>query len=136
MPDTMNPSLCHIVETWTADARLKLEGGAFGPADLDRLLEAAASASGSLRQRLLYLHTASPNIQSPLVGGALYEPEVGAYTQIDPLAPELPYKNVHDAIVNGWRVIHFPQQLAPFDDREIDLIGYEFILEKMEVYHA
>jgi hypothetical protein len=29
-------------------------------------------------------------------------------------------------------VIHFPQQMAPFDDRELDYAGYEFILQKIE----
>ena len=48
--------------------------------------------------------------------------------------PSCPYLNVHDAIVDGWRVVHFPQQRAPFDDREIDVLGQEFILEKLEEF--
>ena len=94
---------------------------------------AKQDASGGLRQRLMYLHASSPSIYSDLVARAIHEPVAGALTQIDPLAEELPYESVHDAIVDGWRVIHFPQQLAPYDDREIDVIGYEFILEKLEV---
>ena len=35
---------------------------------------------------------------------------------------------------HGWRVVHFPQQRAPFDDREIDVLGQEFILEKLEEF--
>jgi len=31
-------------------------------------------------------------------------------------------------------VIQFPDQRAPFDDREIDILGYEFILQKLEEY--
>ena len=39
---------------------------------------------------------------------------------------------MHDAVLDGWQVVHFPQQLAPFDDREIDVLGYEFVLQKLE----
>jgi hypothetical protein len=86
-----------------------------------------------LRQRLLYLHAGSPNIHSRVLAATLHEPIRGATPQIDPLAPELPYNSVFEAILEGWRVIHFPDQRAPYDDREIDIVGYEFILEKMEV---
>ncbi len=41
-----------------------------------------------------------------------------------------PYTTVYDAIIDGWQIIHFPNQLAPFDDREVDIVGYEFICHK------
>lgn len=119
-----------IIASWVAEAKQKLKEGRLLPSDMDELLS-VAGATGRRRQRLLYLHAASPNLHSPLVGGALHEPVAGALAQIDPLAPELPYNSVHDAILHGWRVIHFPQQLAPYHDREIDLIGYEFVLEQL-----
>ena len=122
-------SLVPAVEAWVAQARQ--QGGRVGEAELAELL--ALVRGGRLRQRLLYLHAGSPSIRSPLVGTALHEPVAGSMTQIDPLAPELPYHCVHDAILEGWRVIHFPLQTAPFIDREIDIMGYEFILEKLEV---
>lgn len=118
------------VEEWVARARRK--PGQIGEEELEELL--VAVRRGQVRQRLLYLHAGGPSIRSPLVGSALHEPVAGAMTQIDPLAPELPYNCVHDAILDGWRVIHFPLQTAPFEDREIDIMGYEFVLEKMEVY--
>lgn len=118
------------VEDWVE--RVRGQGGRASEADLEGLL--AAVRGGQLRQRLLYLHAGSPSIRSPLVGSALHEPVAGSLTQIDPLAPELPYNCVHDAILDGWRLIHFPLQTAPFEDREIDIMGYEFVLEKMEVY--
>jgi hypothetical protein len=97
------------------------------------LYQAAVAGDGSrVRQRLLYLHAAHPSIRSPLVGSALHEPVPGSVTEIDPLAEPLPYRCVHDALLDGWRVVHFPDQRAPYDDREIDLLGYEFILEKLE----
>lgn len=121
--------LVRRVEEWVAQVRR--QGGQIGEEDLEELLTAVRT--GRLRQRLLYLHAGGPSIRSPLVGAALHEPVAGSMTQIDPLAPELPYACVHDAILDGWRVIHFPLQTAPFEDREIDIMGYEFILEKMEV---
>jgi hypothetical protein len=91
------------------------------------------------RQRLLYLHAATPSIRSRVIGMALHEPVAGSVTEITPEAPGAPwawpYGTVHDAVVDGWQVIHFPQQLAPFDDREIDVLGYEFVLQKLEEYN-
>ena len=86
------------------------------------------------RQRLLYLHARSTSIRSLVVGAALHEPIEGSVTEVEAEPVEMPYVTVHAAIVDGWRVVHFPDQHAPFEDREIDLIGYEFILEKMEAY--
>jgi hypothetical protein len=117
-------------------ARDRHAAGSLKVEELDELIQLAStscSQSGRTRQRLLYLHAGSPSIRSNLIGYALHEPVSDSNTQIDPLAPENPYNCVHDAILDGWRVIHFPQQLAPFEDREIDIMGYEFILEKLEV---
>ena len=86
------------------------------------------------RQRILYLHARSPNILSDVVGAALHEPLAGAVAEIEPEPVELPYESVHAAVVDGWRVVQFPDQRGRFEDREIDIIGYEFILEKIEVY--
>ena len=123
------------VAAWVEVARRKLRAGdALGEADLDRLLAGCRGAGPRTRQRLLYLHAVTPSIYASLVAAAVHEPVAGSVTQIDPEVAELPYRNVHDAIVAGWRVVHFPLQRAPFDDREIDLIGHEFILEKLEAY--
>ena len=133
MTDTSPPTVQTTVAGWVTDARRKLDAQTFTSSDLDNLLDAVQRSASPARQRLLYCHASSPSIYSNLVSGAVYEPMAGSLTQIDPMAPELPYNSVHDAIVDGWRVIHFPQQLAPYDDREIDVMGYEFILEKLEV---
>ncbi|MEE2710192.1 MAG: hypothetical protein VYA69_11395 [Gemmatimonadota bacterium] len=130
MPDRTTASEAESVESWVAEARQKVEEGTFGPQDLDRLV----SLHNGTRQRLLYLHAGSPSIYSDVVAAALHEPVAGSITEIDPMKPELPYETVHDAIVDRWRVIHFPSQQALYDDREIDVIGYEFILEKREGY--
>ena len=117
-------------------AKADLAAGRLTEAALETLYQQIASGADPVRQRLLYLHASQPSIRSPLYGCALHEPRPGSLTEIDPLAPEPPYNCVHDALLDGWRVIHFPDQRAPFDDREIDIVGYEFILEKMEIYDA
>ena len=117
------------VERWIEDAREKLAGGELSLRDLEalRALAAQPTPASALRQRLLYLHTREPSVTSQVIGWAEHPGE-------DPggLPPQQPYPTVLAALADGWRAIHFPQQLAPFDDREVDIVGYEFILEKME----
>jgi hypothetical protein len=110
-----------------------LAAGTLTEADLVSLA-AAAPGGRVLRQRLLYLHAAHPTVRAEVLNTALHEPVPGSTTQLDPLAPPPPYATVFDAILDGWRVIHFPDQRAPFDDREVDIVGYEFILEKIQGY--
>jgi hypothetical protein len=87
-----------------------------------------------VRQRVLYLHAATPSIRSKVVGMALHEPVRGSITELSGQPQDWPYATVHDAILDEWQVIQFPVQLAPFDDREIDILGFEFILQKLEEY--
>lgn len=119
---------------WVDQARIKLENGELKAQDLDELLSSVRHKSRTQRQRLLYLHAATPSPRSQVIGMALHEPVRGSVTQITTEKIEWPYRTVHDAIIDGWQVIHFPDQRAPFDDREIDLLGYEFILHKLEEY--
>jgi hypothetical protein len=118
------------VERWAARAREKIRNGGIGEADLDELV-AGARAERPVRQRLLYLHATTPSIRAPVIGMALHEPVAGSITQVASNV-EWPYATVHAAILDGWQVVHFPQQRVPFDDREIDLLGFEFILQKLE----
>ncbi len=126
--------LTHPITLLFAQARADLAAGRLTPETLETLEQEALKVQISQRQRLLYLHAASPNIRSRVVAAALHEPVPDSMTQIDPLAPAIPYQSVFAAVLDGWRVIHFPDQRAPFDDREIDIVGYEFILEKLESY--
>lgn len=114
------------IETWVAQAREKLRAGLLTEADLDLLL-ASATAEPPTRQRLLYLHVRDPSVTGSVVGWAEHPGE-------DPggVTPVPPYNSVLEALADGWQAIHFPQQLAPFDDRETDIVGYEFILQKLE----
>lgn len=87
-----------------------------------------------LRQRLLYLHARTPSVFSPVMGYTPIEPVSGYQTEISAGDFEFPYNTVHDAIVDGWQVVQFPHLQAPFDDRDLDVVGYEFILQKIEPY--
>ncbi len=110
---------------WVGAARAKLAAGTLRDADLDEVLAAQP------RQRLRYLHALAPNPRSEVVSMALHEPDDVDGPQIGAEA-DWSYATVHAAIRDGWQVIHFPLQAAPFDDREIDAVGYEFILQKLE----
>jgi hypothetical protein len=127
------------VESLFAEARAKLAKGLLTEADI-RALEAAALYAGksgaTVRQRLMYLHAVTPSIYSGLCAAVLHEPVKGHYATMDPLQKDPEYKSVHDALQDGWRIIHFPLQRAGFDDREIDVLGYEFVLEKLEHFNV
>jgi len=123
---------------WAQRAKARLAEGTLTPSDIDEALQLASKhrpAPAALRQRLLYLHATTPSIGSHLVGAALHEPRKGGVAQMDPMQKDPTYKSVHEAILDGWHIIHFPQQIAPFDDKEIDVLGYEFILQKLEAVH-
>ena len=85
------------------------------------------------RQRLLYLQARTPSPRSGIIGLTFIEPIKGYKPEIVATDPDWPYETVHDALVDGWQVVQFPHLQAPFDDRELDVVGYEFILQKMEV---
>ena len=115
------PAAFEAIKAWIARAFARLK-------DL-------RSRSRRTRQRLLYLHAATPGIRSQVIGMALHEPVRGSVTEITTQVDDWPYSIVHDAILDGWQVIHFPDQQSSFDDREIDVLGYEFILQKLEAYN-
>ncbi len=84
------------------------------------------------RQRLLYLHARTPSVFSDIIALTQIEPVEGYAVEISAEPIEWPYKRVHDAIVDGWQIVQFPHLQAPFDDKDLDVVGYEFILQKME----
>ncbi len=84
-----------------------------------------------LRQRLLYLHARSPSVFSEILGLTPIEPVAGYRAEISAEELKWPYSTVHDALVDGWQIVQFPHLQAPFDDRELDVVGYEFILQKL-----
>ena len=86
-----------------------------------------------IKQRLLYISSETTHPQSKALSIALYEPERDYITEIDPTVNTFEYDSVHEAIIDGWRVVHFPDQRG---SDTLDLIGYQFILEKLEDYGA
>ena len=128
------PTAFEAIDRWIDEARAKLEDGGIQQGDLDQLHQIINANWVHTRQRLLYLHAATPGIRSQVIGMALHEPVQDSVTEIVTVEQEWPYNTVHDAILDGWQVIHFPDQRTEFDDREIDILGYEFILQKLEVY--
>ena len=127
-------SIASKVDEWVTKMRAKINDGGISVADLDQLHRSIVTDKKVIRQRLLYLHAASPNIRSNVVSMAEHEPRPDTITEITGASQEWPYDTVHDAILDGWQIVHFPDQRAPFDDTEIDILGYEFILQKLEEY--
>lgn len=117
-----------VIESWIETARAKLREGTLSEADLDALQSLLRARPPRLRQRLLYLHARDPSVTEEVIAWA-------EHPGTDPgaMPVERPYATVLEAMEDGWQIIHFPQQLAPFDDRETDIVGYEFILQKLEV---
>ena len=130
------PTAFEAIDRWIDEARTKLKDGGVQGGDLDHLYQIINTNRVHTRQRLLYLHAATPGIRSQVIGMALHEPVQESVTEIVTVEQEWPYNTVHDAILDGWQVIHFPDQRTEFDDREIDILGYEFILQKLEVYNG
>jgi hypothetical protein len=113
-----------------ARVRAAFLAGTLSCADLDRL--DALLTGKPARQRILYLHALSPYLGAAVVSAALHEPEPGGLATIDPTTDKLPYETVHDAIVDGWQVVQFPDPRSPFDDEEIDVLGYQFVLQQLD----
>lgn len=111
-------------------ARDRLAAGQFGPEDLQKLEHAALQPK--LYQKLLYLYALQPTVRAMLVATTLQDPMTKVPCQIDPMAPEAPYNCVMDALADGWRVIHFPDHRGPYEEGRMDMLGYEFVLEKLE----
>ena len=85
------------------------------------------------RQRLLYLHARTPSVFSEILGYTLIEPVEDFQVEISGGEFEWPYTKVHDAVVDGWQIVQFPHLQSPYSDTDLDVVGYEFILQKMEV---
>lgn len=110
------------------EARAKLARGALTLEDFDRLRDTATGPH--TRQRLLVLHAQQPTVRARVVAAAVHEPVAGSVTEIDPLAPAIPYVTVFDAVIDGWRIIQHPEPRT----HALGFLGYPFVLEKMERY--
>jgi hypothetical protein len=120
---------------WASAAQQKLGAGALQHSDLQEL-EQLLTTRQQVRQRILYLYADSPDPRAGLMAMRLVEPVVGgAEVYLSP-EPRFPYRNVHEALLDGWQIVKFPEHQAPVSDREIEVPGAEFILQKLEEYSA
>lgn len=122
-------SLQQAVTHWLHEATGKVEQNRLSQADVQQLQQIVQQATP--RQRLLYLHTRAPSITAAVIGMAQHEPVAGGCDTLH-TRTAWPYATVHEALIDGWQVIHFPNLMAPYDDRELSYVGYEFILQKLE----
>ena len=76
------PTVFEAIEGWIDEARAKLEDGGIQKGDLDQLHRIISVNRKGTRQRLLYLHAATPGIRSQVIGMALHEPVEGSVTEI------------------------------------------------------
>jgi len=127
------PATPERINAWIEQARAKARAGALGEADLDDLAK-IVGGKGRLRQRLLYLTANGMSTYALVIAADSREPVRNVPSPTLSPKPELPYRSVYDAILDGWRVISFPAQNAPYDDRELHILCYQFILEKLEVF--
>ena len=122
-------TLSKSITTWLQAAQAKAANGGVTTDDLLQLQRIAQKATP--RQRLLYLHARTPSISAPVIGMAQHEPTPGGSDTLRSV-DEWPYETVHEAVVDGWQIVQFPNPMAPYDDRELNYVGYEFILQKLE----
>ncbi len=87
----------------------------------------------NLRQKILVLYSGTPDLRSPIGAWAVYDGTgKDPHTTGDADVP--PYDSVVAAMVDGWRVIQFPQQFPAYPGMELSTsyLRFEYILEKLE----
>ena len=137
---TVPPAAAPPVDTlqaaadWLDRARAAVaSGSAVDSEQLDEL-DALLAGRTRVRQRLLYMHLTTPAPHAGAISCTIFEPSTDAKNQLTAEAPTFVYNSVVEAMADGWQVISFPDVNAPIDDREVDMLGFLFILQKLEVY--
>jgi hypothetical protein len=116
--------MAESVETWLARAEARLaEGIPISRQDIQEL----ANLMKGRQQHLLYIWAASDHVESGVISWNYFGPFDSEYN-FDP-KNECPYKNVREAMTDGWRVISFPSVEYPLNNAHNQL-GHEFILER------
>ena len=88
---------------------------------------------GQQRQKILILYLANSALDSNVKGWTLYD-GTGQKNYTTGDSSEPPYTTGLDALLDGWRVIQFPQLIPPYpgDEYSTSFMKYEFIFEKLE----
>ena len=96
----------------------------------EQLLEAFGNLAGrnGRRQDLLYLQAVESGLDSNLIGFKMMRG--GRFVDEPDSEEDWPYRNVLEAINEGWRVIGFPNMALCLDENRTYGLGFEFILEK------
>ncbi len=86
-----------------------------------------------LRQKVLVLYLKDSALDSSVVGWSLYD-GTGKYKPATGDEETPPYGTGLAALIDGWRVIQFPQLIPPYPGQEYttSFCQFEFIFEKLE----
>ena len=93
------------------------------------LLQALETANRQIPQRLLYLQSESTMVTDRINGMSIVDHDGIHDGPDDP--DDWPYQTVHEAILDGWRIIKFPEMALMTAGEETTYgLGCEFILAK------
>ena len=86
-----------------------------------------------LRQSVMILYLSNSALDSGVKGWTFYD-GTGKERHTTGDRAEPPYANGMEALLDGWRVIQFPQLIPPYPDTEYttSFQKHEFIFEKLE----
>ncbi len=89
------------------------------------------------RQQVLVLYLASSALDSSVRGWSLYD-GTGQHHHTTGDSREAPYETGLDALMDGWRVLQFPQLIPPYPGEEYStsFLKYEFVFEKLKDVRA
>lgn len=85
-----------------------------------------------LRQKVLVLYLATSALDSEVRGWSIYD-GTGSTTPTTGDGSEPPYATGLDALLDGWRVIQFPQLIPPYPEMEYttSFQKNEFVFEQL-----
>jgi hypothetical protein len=85
-----------------------------------------------VRQQLLILCAASPDLESDVVAWSLYD-GAGDRTSVSGDTDAPPYGSVLAAMRDGWRVLQLPatNRAAPGTEHETSFLKWEYVLERL-----
>ena len=105
----------------------KFRAGTLTEGDLRQALENIDTVAKP--QRLLYLQATNTSVTSAVEGMSIVDGD-GVHNGPDE-PDDWPYQTVHEALLDGWRIIKFPEMtLMLVGENETYGLGCEFILEK------
>ena len=112
------------IERWVNRAESNIADGV-GVSRED--LEELKAMTREPQQHLLYIWANADHIPAGVISWNYFGP-FDAEHQFDP-RHECPYRNVKEAMADGWRVVSFPAIEYPLENTHNQL-GHEFILER------